>query len=75
MNDIAAGGLVGLLVIAVSYLSAVALVGAFRLSRNASQDDDFGTGTGTDGPVSSLDKGWTYPAHEPIRDRYERECI
>jgi len=37
-------------------------------------------GTGTEGPapatgISPLDKGWTYPAHETVRERYERDCI
>jgi len=38
-------------------------------------NEDPGTGTGTAAAISTLDKGWTYPAHEPVRDRYERGSV
>ena len=39
-------------------------------------NDDLGTGTEVPAiPVSSLDKGWTYPAHETVRERYERGSV
>jgi len=46
-------------------------LGRFVLKLN----EDPGTGTGTAAAISTLDKGWTYPAHETVRERYERECI
>ena len=46
-------------------------LGRFVLKLN----EDPGTGTGTAPAISTLDKGWTYPAQETVRERYERECI
>ena len=41
-------------------------------------NDEIGTGTEAPKPVPHIvtdSSGWAYPPHDPVRERYERDCI